>query len=597
MFDDRDEAGEWEAAARPPGSADWGRATAGPAGSTDGGSADWTFADWGASARAADADEWAWPGRPDVASPPAQPDPAARALCDAVDALLATPPADLPGPVALDRARQLLGQADRLALAVGAALLDVQARELYAADAAGSVWAWLRRQPAGEGGRIGRARRLAARPLVQTAVATGSLGIGAADLTCRMLEQLPDHAEPGQVEGVLRHAVPALLASWTAGDAGADPTLAAARARTVANVVAEGLAATAMSPADRLEPAFTLISQALPAAVLNAQLQLIVDALAPEPAHDTAERAYQDRSLRLRKKTRSGWRLTGDLTDEVGHALHAHLHARAQARSNDQSRLQQARDAAGSTPTEATGSTGSGGTPAAADLDAFGTVGPGRPHPDSGDGAADRHPAADGDPAAASDQCAGPQSDPQPLTDPQLTHDLFGQLLADLEQVTNPGVPRPAQITIIADLNSVENALGALPGTLLSPTGPTSLTPAQLRRAGCHGQLAAVLLDAARTPIGASGTHRHATDRERRALHAQWGMYCAEDGCPDTRTIPHHAEPWWKTRQTRLADLVPLCHNSHHALHDGRRTLRLRDGRYINENGWTGPPDPNAEST
>jgi hypothetical protein len=523
-------------------------------------------------------DEWAWPGRPDVAPPPPAPDGAARALTEAVDALLAQDVLELPAPVALERTRVLLRETDRLGLALGQALVDVQARELYADDAAGSVWSWLRRQPTGDGGRLARAQRLAVRPVVQAAVATGTVGLGAAGTVCRMLDKLPADAGPGQVEGVLRNGLPMLLSRWTAGDnaAGGDE-VAAARAATVAQVIADGLAATAMSPADRLEPAFTLVAQAIAPGVLEKELQELVDALAPEPAADAAERAYQDRSLRVRKKRCApGWRLTGELTDEVGEALHADLEARQLAHQQDQARLATARQAAGADGDQP--ARGAGG-----DADAlFGTVGAGSaPH---------LHPDSDTDPW-------GEQPDsPRPLTDEQLAHDLFAAMLADLGSIERPGAPRPRQITITADLAAAEGTLGALPGTLLTPNGPTTLTREQLRRAGCDGILAAVLLDAARTPVGASGTHRHATERERRALRAMWGSYCSEDGCPSTRTVPHHVNPWWKTGITKLADLVQFCDNTHHAVHDGHKTIRLRDGRLLDENGWVDrPPNPFPE--
>jgi hypothetical protein len=32
--------------------------------------------------------------------------------------------------------------------------------------------------------------------------------------------------------------------------------------------------------------------------------------------------------------------------------------------------------------------------------------------------------------------------------------------------------------------------------------------------------------------------------------------------------------------------MIPACEHCHHDLHDGHRTLRLRDGRLINEYGW-----------
>ncbi len=73
---------------------------------------------------------------------------------------------------------------------------------------------------------------------------------------------------------------------------------------------------------------------------------------------------------------------------------------------------------------------------------------------------------------------------------------------------------------------------------------------------------------------------------ERRALRARWGPTCAVDGCHHTRTVPHHVVPWWLSHLTRLSDLVPLCASCHHDLHEGHRTLRLRDGRLIDDQGW-----------
>lgn len=100
-----------------------------------------------------------------------------------------------------------------------------------------------------------------------------------------------------------------------------------------------------------------------------------------------------------------------------------------------------------------------------------------------------------------------------------------------------------------------------------------------------------MIVDAAGRPVGASGTHRNATRRERRALHAQWGG-CAIAGCaqPFNRTRPHHVIPWWLSKITRLRDLVPVCEHHHHDVHEGRRTLRLRDGRYISPIGWADGP-------
>jgi hypothetical protein len=508
----------------------------------------------------AGASGWSWPGRRDVAGPaaPPVPDIAAVALVEAVDALLAQDVPALPGPLALERCRTVLRSVERLGVVTADALSDVGARELWATDGAGSLSGWLRQQPCGDGGRSVRARRLAEHAHVRAALAGGALGVAAADVLCKALADLPESTADAQVAGVLSGAVPDLLSRWTARNALDPPgdAVADARAAHLQQVLDDGLAATGLRPADRLEPAFVLLGQALAPTLLASQLQVLVDALQPEQLAAAEQQAHDDRSLVLRKKKlEPGWRLRGELTDEVGARLQAELDARAEARTRAEAALRRA----------AAGDTG-------AAADAFGTVGPGTPGTGPGSFSAPSH-----------DQVL---DGPPLLSDDQLAHDLLGELLDDLTGLRRPGVAEPAVITITADLEALEGRFGSLPGTALLPTGPTSISVTALRRAGCDSRLNAVLLDAARTPVGASGTHRHATERERRAMRARWGHYCAGNGCASTRTVPHHVRPWWKTGRTELGDLVPLCKGNHHDVHDGHRTLRLRDGRLIDENGW-----------
>ena len=165
-------------------------------------------------------------------------------------------------------------------------------------------------------------------------------------------------------------------------------------------------------------------------------------------------------------------------------------------------------------------------------------------------------------------------------------HDALRDLLTDAA-TAGPGEPPAAHLTVIAPLAAVEGRLGALPAQLVLPDGrTTALSHQSLHRLGCTSHLDAVLLDATGTPIGASSTRRMPNRRERRALRARWGSTCATDGCAHTRTVPHHVLPWWLSGLTRLSDLVPLCASCHHDLHEGHRTLRLRDGRLIDDHGW-----------
>lgn len=493
--------------------------------------------------------DWSVPGR--ASTRPVGPGVCAQSLVAAVDALLAQDPGVLAGPVARERCRVVLGQVERLAVVVADALGDVQDRGLFADGGAGSLSTWLRQQPCGDSGRVSRSKRLAARRRVRAAIVDGDLGTGTADLLAKALDELPERTEPGQVEGVLTGAVPELLSRWVARNVldPADGPGAAERAAAAQAAIDDGLAAEGATPAERLEAAYVLIGQAVAPAALVSQLQLIADALQPERLLEAEQQCYDDRSLVLTKKrTGPGFRLRGELTDEVGAALHAEMQARAALRARREAALRAAaRDGAH-------------------DPELFGTVGPG--------------PA-----EAADDEDGGPQSW---LGPDQLAHDVFGELLSALSDVgvREPGSPAPTPFAVTADLDGLAGRLGALPGTLLLPSGPVPLSTQAARRLGCDSRLSAVLLDAARNPVGASGRHRHATDKERRAMHAQWGRYCATAGCGRIDTVPHHVRPWHLTGRTKLGDLIPLCTGNHHDLHDGRRTLLLRDGRRIDENGW-----------
>jgi len=47
---------------------------------------------------------------------------------------------------------------------------------------------------------------------------------------------------------------------------------------------------------------------------------------------------------------------------------------------------------------------------------------------------------------------------------------------------------------------------------------------------------------------------------------------------------------WASTGTTSYMDSIPVCHHTHHDLHQGHKTIRLRDGRYLSADGWTDRP-------
>ncbi len=165
----------------------------------------------------------------------------------------------------------------------------------------------------------------------------------------------------------------------------------------------------------------------------------------------------------------------------------------------------------------------------------------------------------------------------------------LGQLARDSASHRRHRTARPAaDLTVIIRAETLTETGGALPARL---SDGTRLPASAAQRLGCDSRLSAIIIDATGKPLHASGTHRNATQRERRALHAQWGG-CATDGCtePSSHTRPHHVIPWWLSKITRLKDLAPLCEHHHHDIHEGKRTLRLRDSRHIGPLGWIDAP-------
>jgi hypothetical protein len=90
-------------------------------------------------------------------------------------------------------------------------------------------------------------------------------------------------------------------------------------------------------------------------------------------------------------------------------------------------------------------------------------------------------------------------------------------------------------------------------------------------------------------------SQRTLTADEQTALLIESGGRCIGDGCcPDfDPLVPlrgHHVLGFAESSATCLEDMVPVCETLHHDLHDGKRTVRLRDGRYLNESGFVDAP-------
>ena len=465
-----------------------------------------------------------------------------RLLVDAVAALRAQPPADLPGAQALAETAVVLRELEKLNAVSLVRLADVHTRELHALDDAPSAGAWVERQQVGLGrDRVTLATRLVRLPQVAEHVADGLLPLPSAVLIGQALDKLRRHLDrpdgliddqpAEQVLGaVIVDGVLTLVAQARGGHADADPEL-----HDLCEELT-GIALAAQPAVHRLEAAFLVLAGHLEPGHLRAALGQLVDALLPLQLEDRAERAHRDRALKLvRKSDGSGWTvLQGELDLECGELLHTVLTA---ARATD---------------------------------------------PDN--------PA---DTAAWTAQHADAAGAPVPRSRRQQDHDALKLALRRLLDSAALGLRDKAvpHLLVTVSLDQLHGAPGALPATTAAGT---NLPRTLVQRLVCDSRITRMVLSPGRKVIETSHTERTLKASERKALHVQWGGRCAGAGCPSpsgTPLVPHHADPWHQTGTTSYTDSVPLCDTTHHDLHTGGRTIRLRDGRRLGPDGWVDPPD------
>ncbi len=509
-------------------------------------------------------------------------------LTAAVDLLVDEVPATLPPTLALRRLAEMLQARERLQAAVLAAVRDLDVRELYALDGAGSARGWLRAQPGGEDGQLVLSRSLAARHQVSTALAEGRIAGRAAGQLCTALDKVPTDVCDDVLTAVLLDGVGGLLRTAEGGTPFGEVPASLLAARAAASAVLQRcVAATAAAPADRLEPALVVLAEQLTPNMLGWALRSLIDPLLPDGTDGRGE--PDPYYLELRPLYDGDWDLRGLLDPETGQSLKAELDRRRSGRPEPTPKRYDDVDLFGlfeDVPEDAEDAeTSPGPADGATSAD------------DNSEIAADAA-AQDAEAEAAADAFITELTAPRPDRDGtricagRLRHDALTQLLRDARQHrAGDGHAPTTCLTVTATLTTVLGQPGALPALLDHPgRPPVPISTETLHRLGCSAELNAVLLDAAGNPIGASSTRRSANRRERRALPARWGPTCAVKGCPSTLTVPHHAIPWWLSHLTTLEDLLPLCEHCHHDLHEGHRTLRLRDHRWIDERGWVARP-------
>ena len=504
--------------------------------------------------------------RPTVGERAAQHDAATRAAASVVSAPLAAlqaaaqvvltqVPSDLPPGQALADAAALLTVVEQLRGAVLTRIADVDARKLHLLDGAGSTSSWVQQQQTSlDRGEVALARRMSALPTLQEAVRSGAMSIAVAERVGTALAKLrrhvdrPDGLIDGQdgeqaLVGVIGHGIRHLIAEALGGLADDDPRLL-----TLVEALADIVGRPACQLA-RLEAGLVLLAQQLEPHLLPAALGQLVDALLPNELDKRAEHGHSNRGFGLRlKDDGSGWVITDrDLDLECGELLHAVLQAELAADPDS--------------PAD---------TAEFAQLRADGWQ-DGDPLPDAGS--------------------PGPRSLRQQRHD-ALRNGLRRYLDSAIAGLRDKAAPHIA-VTIGADL--LDQHPGALPA--VSATTGARLPASLIRRWLCDSAVTRFVLSLGGRVIETSHTERTLTAHERRAKKIETGNRCQIAGCrcgPGSsgsgRLVPHHPDPWARTGRTSLRDTLWTCDRHHHDLHTGGKTLRLRDGRWLNANGWTHGP-------
>jgi hypothetical protein len=469
-------------------------------------------------------------------------------LTVALDALADLDPVELDPDTALRVAASLLTASDRVRVAALRSVADVDTRDLWALDGAPSTGTWVADQPASmPRSEVTLAKRLDAVPQVAAAIAAGTLSIDDGVLVQQALSRLrrhvdrPDGRIDGQdgeqaLHGVIVNGVTLQAGATLGGLADDDPRIVALHGRL------QEIWSAPLPQTTRLESAFVQLTGWMSGDLLRRALGQLVDALLPNELEQRSQEAENNRGITIRRHhDRSGGRLTADLDDEGLELVETSLKAALAADPDN--------------PAD---------TAAAADLRARGLD----PY----------------DPDLTS--CDRPRSKAQRL------HDALKLLLRktlDSGALGSTG-KQPVRIGVTIPLAALHGQPGALPAvTDNGHTIPASL----VRRWLCDSAITRFVLSLGNRVLASSHTDRTLKPHERRIKQIETGGICQGAGCnrgdPTGHVlIPHHVTAYARCGTTSLDDTVMLCEPSHNDVHAGGKTLRLKDGRRLNEAGWVG---------
>jgi hypothetical protein len=145
---------------------------------------------------------------------------------------------------------------------------------------------------------------------------------------------------------------------------------------------------------------------------------------------------------------------------------------------------------------------------------------------------------------------------------------------------SHAGRRRVPSILVVVDQDTLVN--GPHGNTVSQTEQGRDLPPESLARLTCDAVVRRIVLDGRGVPIDVGRQHRTATD-------GQWGAIkaihttCAWAVCdaPINWCQAHHIHEWEKGGKTDLSNLVPLCPQHHHRVHEGGWRIKLLPDRSL----------------
>jgi hypothetical protein len=486
-------------------------------------------------------------GEAAVADAPPSVSPSVQAVLDAVEAVAAESAVDLPGPQALTDVKALLGALDRMQAVALSRLGDVSVRQLQVLDGAPTVASWVAAQPTSvDRDAVSLAMRMPTYTALAGELVAGRLPVVAGQRVSKALNALRPHldrpdglidGQPGEqvVTAVVVDGVLDVVCEARGGMADDDPLLVYLTASL------SEIARRPVTELVRLEDALVLLARNVEAAQLPGALSRLVDAVLPEQLERRAEQARAKRGLDVRLNGEgSAYDVRGTADLELGEMLHAVLSAERAVDPDNP-----------------------------ADTQAWEQL------------RADGWQAGDEPPA-----CGGPRSRRQQRHDAlkQALRRYLDSGVAGLREKVAP------HLNITVSLATLHSAPGAMPARgAFGADLPASL----VRAWWCDSAVTRFVLSLGRKVIETSHTERTLKPHERRAKHVETGGQCQGAGCchgPGHRLVPHHPDPWAVSGTTSFFDTVMFCEQTHHDLHSGGKTIRLKDGRWLSAAGWVDGP-------